>query len=157
MKNGGEEQKVMTKRTHGIRYRLILILLVLVSWAAPATAQLLPPILPGPTQNATTEVATPKRYIVTAPGGISVVQILCSLFGCSLIESLEDPLSQVFVITTSVVDDVLYGLLDLLGIVRILQSRAPSPRAQANWARHRPTGAQVFTGASYFSAITATP
>ena len=114
MKNGGEEQKLMTQRTHGIRYRLILILLVLVSWAAPATAQLLPPILAGPTQN-----ATPKRYIVTAPGGISVVEILCSLIGCSLIESLEDPLSQVFVITTSVVDDVLYGLLDLLGIVHI--------------------------------------
>jgi hypothetical protein len=115
VKNGGEEQKVMTKRTHGIRYRLILILLVLVSWAAPATAQLLPiPILPSPTQN-----GTPKRYIVTAPGGINVVQILCSLIGCSLIESLGDPLSQVFVITTSVADDVLYGLLDLLGIVHI--------------------------------------
>ena len=104
-----------TKRTRGIGYRLILILLVLVSWAAPATAQLLPiPILPGPTEN-----ATPKRYIVTAPGGINVVQVLCSLIGCSLLESLGDPLSQVFVITTSVVDDVLYGLLDLLGIVHI--------------------------------------
>ena len=110
-----EEEEVRTKRTHGIGYRLIPILLVLVSWAAPATAQLLPiPILPGATEN-----ATPKRYIVTAPGGINVVQVLCSLIGCSLLESLGDPLSQVFVITTSVVDDVLYGLLDLLGIVHI--------------------------------------
>jgi subtilisin family serine protease len=109
-----EEENVRTDRTYGMCHRLILILLLLVSWAAPATAQLLPPILPGPTNN-----GTATRYIVTAPGGINVVQTLCNLIGCSLIESLGDPLSQVFVISTSVVDDILYGLLDLLGITHI--------------------------------------
>ena len=131
-----EKDETKTNRRHRIGYRLILILLLLVSLAGTATAQLLPiPILPGPTSNSTTgsstassatsansttsEGSAPKRYIVRATGGINVVQILCSLIGCSLIESLGDPLSQVFAITTSVVDDVLYGLLDLLGIVHI--------------------------------------
>ena len=108
------KEKVKAVKTHGMCYRLIVILLVLVSWAAPASAQLLPPILPGPTDN-----SAPKRYIVRATGGINAVQTLCSLVGCSLIEGLGDPLSQVFAITTSVVDDVLYGLLDLVGIVHI--------------------------------------
>jgi subtilisin family serine protease len=116
-----EEENLRTDRTHGICHRLILILLLLVSWAAPATAQLLPPILPGPTNNGTL-----TRYIVRAPGGLSVVQALCSLIGggmqtvgCPLLEPLGDPFNQVFVISTSVVDDVLYGLLDLLGITHI--------------------------------------
>jgi subtilisin family serine protease len=110
-----------TKKKYGMRYRLITILLGLALWATPGAAQLLPiPILPGPAAN-----GTPTRYIVTAPGGLPVVQRLCSLIklvdglGCGLLESLGDPLSQVFVISTSVVDDVLYGLLDLLGIVHI--------------------------------------
>jgi len=110
-----------TKKKYGMRYRLITILLGLALWATPGAAQLLPiPILPGPTSN-----NTPQRYIVRAPGGINcdsmcVVQKLCRLIGgCPLLEPLGDPLSQVFVISTSVVDDVLYGLLDLLGIVHI--------------------------------------
>jgi hypothetical protein len=130
-----EKDEMKTNRRHRIGYRLVLILLLLVSLAGTATAQLLPiPILPGPTGNSTTGSSTstsstttnsttgdsaPKRYIVRATGGINVVQILCSLIGCSLIESLGDPLSQVFAITTSVVDDVFYGLLDLLGIAHI--------------------------------------
>ena len=108
------KKKVTAEKKHGMCYRLVVILLVLVSLAAPASAQLLPPILPGPTNN-----SAPKRYIVRATGGINAVQTLCSLIGCSLIESLGDPLGQVFTIATSVVDGVLYGLLDLLGIVHI--------------------------------------
>jgi subtilisin family serine protease len=41
------------------------------------------------------------------------------VIGCDLLESLGDPASQVFVISTSVVDDVLYGLLDPLGVTHI--------------------------------------
>ena len=124
-----EKDEMKANRRHRIGYRLILILLLLVSLAGTATAQLLPiPILPGPpgnsttgsstassstTANSTTGDSAPKRYIVRATGGINVVQILCSLIGCSLIESLGDPLSQVFAITTSVVDDVFYARIDL--------------------------------------------
>jgi hypothetical protein len=110
-----EEDEMRMDRRKGMHYRLTLILLILASWAAPAAAQLLPaPILPSPTAD-----STPKRYIVRAPGGINVVQTLCSLIGCGLIERLGDPVSQVFVISTSVIGDVLYELLDLLGITHI--------------------------------------
>jgi hypothetical protein len=84
-----------------MRFRLITTLLGLALWATPGPVQLLPS--PGPMGG-----STQQRYIVRAPGGINVVQTVCSLIslinliGCDLpIESLGDPLSQVFVISTS--------------------------------------------------------
>ena len=104
-----------TERRHGMHYRLISMLLVWVSWAIPVAAQLLPsPISAGSTGN-----SAPQRFIVHAPSGISVVQTLCGLVGCSLLESLGDPASQVFVISTSVSDDLLYELANLLAITHI--------------------------------------
>jgi len=78
-----------------MRFRLITTLLGLALWATPGPVQLLPSA--GPMGG-----STQQRYIVRAPGGINVVQTLCSLIGgCPLLEALGDPLSQVFVINTS--------------------------------------------------------
>jgi len=107
-----QAREVMTNRRHDMRYRLILTTMVLVSCVAPARAQLLPPILPGPGG------ATPQRFILRAPGGIGVVQTLCGLIGCGLLESLGDPGSQVFVISTSSTA-LLNNLLLSLGITHI--------------------------------------
>src|SRR5215469_9422220 len=104
-----------TKRRHGMRCRLISMLLVWVLCAIPVAAQLLPP----PISLGNTGNSAPQRFIVRAPGGISVVQTLCGLLGCSLLESLGDPASQVFVISTSVSDGLVYELINLLGITHI--------------------------------------
>jgi subtilisin family serine protease len=96
-----------------MRYRLILAIMLLVSCVAPARAQLLPPILPGPGGNAS------QRFILRAPGGLGVVQTLCGLIGCGLIESLGDPASQVFVISTSATDLLNNLVVSLLGITHI--------------------------------------
>jgi len=91
-----------------MRYPLILILLVLLAWGTPASA-------------------APKRYIVTAPGGLNVVQALCGLLGgllgggCNLVESLGDPASQLFVISSGSNPSTLGFLLELLGIESIEQ------------------------------------
>jgi thermitase len=107
-----QAREVMTNRKHDMRYRLILTTMVLVSCVAPARAQLLPPILPGPGGG------TPQRFILRAPGGIGVVQTLCGLIGCGLLEPLGDPGSQVFVISTSSTA-LLNSLLLSLGITHI--------------------------------------
>ena len=107
-----QAREVITNRRHDMRYRLILTTMVLVSCVAPARAQLLPPIFPGPGGG------TPQRFILRAPGGIGVVQTLCGLIGCGLLESLGDPGSQVFVISTSSTA-LLNNLLLSLGITHI--------------------------------------
>jgi subtilisin family serine protease len=108
-----QARAVMTNRRHDMRYRLILITMILVSCVAPARAQLLPPIFPSP--------VTPQRFILRAPGGIGVVQTVCGLIGCGLLESLGDPDSQVFVISTSFPAPLnqLNTLLSFLGITNI--------------------------------------
>jgi subtilisin family serine protease len=108
-----QAKEVMTNSRHDMRYRLILAIMVLVSCVAPARAQLLPPILPGPGGNAS------QRFILRAPGGLGVVQTLCGLIGCGLIESLGDPASQVFVISTSATDLLNNLVVSLLGITHI--------------------------------------
>ena len=108
-----QAREVMTNRRHAMRYRLILITMVLVSCVAPARAQLLPPTFPGHGGG------TPQRFILRAPGGIGVVQTLCGLIGCGLLESLGDPGSQVFVISTSSTALLNNSLLSLLGITNI--------------------------------------
>ena len=102
-----QAREVITNRRHDMCNRLILTTMVLLSCVAPARAQLLPPILP------------PQRFILRAPGGIGVVQTLCGLIGCGLLESLGDPGSQVFVISTSSTALLNNWLLSLLGITHI--------------------------------------
>jgi hypothetical protein len=100
--------------------RLILILLVLLSWVGQGRAQLLGGLLGGGSSNSSdnNENSAPKRFIVQVPGGLNVVQSLCSLIGCDLLQGLGDPLSQLFVIRTSQTS-LLFDLEELLGIVHV--------------------------------------
>jgi len=97
-----QAREVMTNRRHDMRYRLILTTMILVSCVAPAKAQ-----------------STPQRFILRAPGGIGVVQTLCGVIGCGLLEPLGDPGSQVFVISTSSTTLLNNSLLSSLGITHI--------------------------------------
>lgn len=106
---------MLTNKRRGTCYRLIVILLALVSWADPARGQLLPPILPPLLPPAGGQST---RYILRAPNGIGVVQTLCGLIGCDLLQGLGDPLSRLFVIRTSQ-PSLLFELSEVLGILSI--------------------------------------
>lgn len=79
-------------------FALVLALTIMLAWGIPASAQ--------------------NQFIVRAPGGLNVVQTLCGLVGCNLLESLNDPAAQLYVIRTSN-PSLLNFLLELLGIVHI--------------------------------------
>jgi len=73
----------------------LILLLLAVACVAPAHAE--------------------RRYIVRAPGGLSVVQGICRLIGCNVVRGLIDPASQLFLVTTS---DLLQPVVFLLSLTR---------------------------------------
>ena len=88
----------MTRWCIPARFALILSAAIVLAWNTPANAQ--------------------SQFIVRAPGGIGVVNLVCNVVGCSLIESLDDPAAEVYVLRTS--NPSLLGLVfELLGIVHI--------------------------------------
>jgi subtilisin family serine protease len=64
-----------------------------------------------------------QRLIVRSTGGLGVVQRLCRIINCSVVDAIGDPLSQLFTVTvddgvqlTNLLNGVLTGLLNGLGI-----------------------------------------
>ncbi|MGH9629351.1 MAG: S8 family serine peptidase, partial [Bryobacteraceae bacterium] len=60
--------------------RLITLLLLLVTWINPASAE--------------------QRFIVRTSGGVTTVKNICLTIGCKVARGLDDPSSQLFLITT---------------------------------------------------------
>ncbi len=59
-----------------------------------------------------------KRFILRANGGLSVVQTLCRMIGCDILQGLGDPAAKVFLIRTGN-PSLLTTLLALLGIAHV--------------------------------------
>jgi len=66
--------------------------------------------------------AAEQRYIVRAPGGLGLVQNICRLLGCSVLGSVADPKSELFIVGATVnnASNVLQSLLSLLPLTRQL-------------------------------------
>ena len=65
-----------------------------------------------------------NRYIVETSGGLGSVLNLCSLLGCQVEGSLDGPIGQTFLVTsTNLISGVLNFLESLLGIKSIEQDR----------------------------------
>jgi subtilisin family serine protease len=83
-------------------------------------------------------VRAEQRIIVRAAGGQSLVTTVCLIVGCNVVRGLDDPLSQVFLVTISDAinrDSFLTQLLGISGIINaeldkvgtVLDSRPPIP------------------------------
>jgi Subtilase family len=66
-----------------------------------------------------TPVQAEHRYIVRAPGGLGVVQGICRLLGCNVVRGLADPLSQLFLVSTSDLLQPAIFLISLTGQIGI--------------------------------------
>ena len=105
-----------------------------------------------------------QRVIVRALGGQATVDTACRIVRCSVVGSLEDPLSQVFLVTFPDLvnlNGVLPALSQILGIVnvepdrtaRLSTTRPPIPETLSNSERAMHFGVDVRKGYAVQPAI----
>lgn len=93
-----------------------------------------------------------NRYIVETSGGLGSVLNLCSLLGCQVEGSLDGPIGQTFLVTsTNLISGVLNFLESLLGIKSIEQDRLlPIPIHPFNTI---PPGLSDTTPVNYYGSV----
>src|SRR5260221_545346 len=96
------------------------LILSVVFWLSPANAK--------------------QRYIVRTTGGLSLLGSVCRLIGCNVVRSLDDPASQLFLVTTNDGLSPIWFLFSLLRQVGIKSAEIDLPATVLKATHSVPSG-----------------
>jgi subtilisin family serine protease len=97
--------------------RISVVMLLFLSFVCrPASAQLLSGLLGGSTSTSTSTSASAGGVVVRTTLGLSGLQLVCLLNGCTVVENLDGNLNQVFLVkpNSGLLPDVLAAVLRLV-------------------------------------------